>query len=81
MDRVIEAIVDYLNQKNVPPYLVLKIEISGLKSQLLQMGFEERDGYMVISKDDAFKAARQYYDFPEPFDWNKHWQQERQREF
>ena len=78
MDDIYIAITEYLAQANVPKYLVLKFETI-VPVGIIDIGFEKQGDFWVISKATAEKALRERLGVPEPFDWEAHWENERNR--
>lgn len=77
MDKLTAILIQYLRSPNPPPNLVIMTEgmsIDGLSR------FEKRGKYLVISRAEAGLALREKLGLP-VIDWNRHWQQERQRPF
>ncbi len=78
MDDVFIAITEYLKQTNVPKSLAIKFE-AAVPAAIVDLGFTKQGEFWVITKADAEVALRARLGIPVPFDWNKHWEAERNR--
>jgi hypothetical protein len=78
VDEVYIAITEYLAQSNVPKNLVIKFETLP-PALIIDLGFTKQGEFWIISRADAEKALRERLGVPEPFDWEAHWENERNR--
>lgn len=83
MNKLYEAIANYLNNSNIPPSLVLKVETGDrdILREVIDAGFRHEGEFWIINQEDARKALMAHLGIQPPFDWNKHWRQERGRDF